>query len=85
LSTHLDKLQPHLGWKGLSGTNAITYYEKVQHTAIKSFKTLAQVVNVIKLFFNLQKRIYSCLKQSTIIVMSQLKIDEKFKLTYRQI
>jgi hypothetical protein len=27
-----------LGWKGLQGTNTLTYYENPQITAVKSFK-----------------------------------------------
>ncbi len=38
-----------LGWKGLPRTNAIAYYEKVEITGVKSFITLAQGVNIIKL------------------------------------
>ncbi len=34
-----------LGWKGLPGTNALAYYEKVQLTALKSFITLATDFN----------------------------------------
>ncbi len=30
-----------LGWKGLSGTNALAYYEKSQFTAVKMFRTLS--------------------------------------------
>jgi hypothetical protein len=33
-----------LGWKGLPGTNALTYYEKLKLTAVKSFITLATVI-----------------------------------------
>ncbi len=30
-----------LGWKGLPGTSALAYDEKAEHTAVKSFITLA--------------------------------------------
>jgi hypothetical protein len=30
-----------VGWKGLPGTNALAYYEKPLHSAVKSFITLA--------------------------------------------
>ncbi len=33
-----------LGWKGLSGTNALAYYEKSYLTAAKSFITFATVL-----------------------------------------
>jgi len=39
-----------LGWKGLSGTNALVYYEKSYLMAMKSFITLATGLNIKKLF-----------------------------------
>jgi hypothetical protein len=40
-----------LCWKGLPGTNALAYYEKSLHTAVKSFITLAPGVNPINILF----------------------------------
>ncbi len=45
-----------LGWKGLPGTNALDYYERLQLTAVKSLITLATDDNLIKLFFLRQVR-----------------------------
>ncbi len=40
-----------LGWKCLQGANALAHYENSQLMAVKSFITLAQGVNVMKLCF----------------------------------
>ncbi len=37
-----------LGWKGLSGTNTLAYYENPYITAVKSFIVQAPEPNVIK-------------------------------------
>ncbi len=39
-----------LGWKGLSRTSTISYYEHSQIMTVKSFMTLGQGVYVINLF-----------------------------------
>ncbi len=39
-----------LGWKGLSGTNTLAYYENLEITDRKSFITLGSGVKVLKLF-----------------------------------
>ncbi len=40
-------LNIRLGWKGISGTNTLAYYEHSQIAAVKSFMTLGPGVNVI--------------------------------------
>jgi hypothetical protein len=41
-----------LGWKGLTLSNALTYYEKASLMAVKSFITLANGAKVIKTFYS---------------------------------
>jgi hypothetical protein len=39
-----------LGWKGVSGTNALAYYKELYVTAIKSFIGLGPGANVVAHF-----------------------------------
>ncbi len=58
-----------LGWKGLSGTNALAYYEKAQLTAVKCFITLAATT------FGITTIIIATFTMTTFSLMTSSRIE----------